>query len=163
MADVNLEKRAVEVYETLCAALDKLNFKYEKEGKDSDGDYTVRFSGVGDDLPMEFVMFCDVNRQLVRVMSQMPFKFSPEKRVEGALVTCRANYMMVDGNFDYDFETGKVIFKITTSYRDSLIDQELLLYMVRLAISMVDEFNDKFFAVDKGLMSVDDFMQKYKS
>lgn len=163
MDDVKMEKRAIEVYETLCSALDQLNFKYEKEGKDSDGDYTVRFSGVGDDLPMEFVMFCDVGRQLVRVMSQMPFAFSEDKRVEGALVTCRANYMMVDGNFDYDFTTGKVVFKITSSFRDSLIDGELLLYMVRLAISMVDEFNDKFFAVDKGMMSVDEFMQKYKA
>lgn len=162
MEDVKMEKRAIEVYETLCSALDKLNFKYEKEGKDSDGDYTVRFSGVGDDLPMEFVMFCDVGRQLIRVMSQMPFAFSEDKRVEGALVTCRANYMMVDGNFDYDFTTGKVVFKITSSFRDSLIDGELLLYMVRLAISMVDEFNDQFFAVDKGMMSVDEFMQKYK-
>ncbi len=163
MEDVKNEKRAIEVYETLCSALDKLNFKYEKEGKDADGDYTVRFSGVGEDLPMEFVMFCDVGRQLVRVMSQMPFAFSQDKRVEGALVTCRANYMMVDGNFDYDFETGKIIFKITSSFRDSLVDEELLLYMIRLAVSMVDEFNDKFFAVDKGLMSVDDFMQKYKA
>lgn len=162
MEDVKMEKRAIEVYETLCSALDKLNFKYEKEGKDSDGDYTVRFSGVGDDLPMEFVMFCDVGRQLIRVMSQMPFAFSEDKRVEGALVTCRANYLMVDGNFDYDFTTGKVVFKITSSFRDSLIDGELLLYMVRLAISMVDEFNDQFFAVDKGMMSVDEFMQKYK-
>ena len=87
MEDVKNEKRAIEVYETLCSALDKLNFKYEKEGKDADGDYTVRFSGVGEDLPMEFVMFCDVGRQLVRVMSQMPFAFSQDKQIGRA--SCR--------------------------------------------------------------------------
>lgn len=157
----NLEKRAMEVYNTLCNALDKLNFHYTKEGRDSDGDYTIRFSATGEDLPMGFVMFADTDKQLVRLMSKLPFAFSANKRLEGAIVTCRANYRMIDGNFDYDYETGSIIFKVTTSYMSSLLDEELLLYMVRLACSMVDEFNDKFLAVDKGMMSVEDFLKKY--
>lgn len=161
MAETELEKRAVEVYETLCNALDKLDFKYEKEGKDSDGDYVIRFGMVGDDLPMDFIMFTDVDRQLVRVMSQLPFAFSEGKRLEGAIATCRANYRMIDGNFDYDYNTGKIIFKVTTSYRGSLLDEELLLYMIRLASSMVDEFNDKFLALDRGVMSLEEFLAKY--
>ena len=161
MADAKLEKKAIEVYETLCSALDKHGLKYEKEGKDKDGDYTVRFTAVGEDLPMEFVVFVDVERQLVRLMSQMPFRFSEGKRIEGAIVTSRANYRMVDGNFDYDYTTGRTIYKMTSSIRDSLISEDLLFYMVSCAYSMVDEFNDKFFMIDKGGMSVEDFLKKY--
>lgn len=161
MQDEKLEQRAIEVYETLCGMLDKLDFHYEKVGKDADGDYLIRFDMTGDDLPMSFVMFMDVDRQLIRVMSQMPFAFPEDKRVEGAIVTCRANYKMVDGNFDYNFLNGRTVFKITTSYRDSLIDEELLLYMIKLAASMVDEFNDKFYAVGMGVKSVEQFLAKY--
>lgn len=160
MADMDLDKRALEVYDTLCAALDKLNFKYKKEGKDGD-DYVIRFGMVGDDLPMDFVMFVDGKRQLVRILSPLPFVFSEDKRLEGAIVTCRANYRMVNGCFDYDYKTGRTLFKITTSYRGSLIDSDLLIFMIGLANNMVDEFNDKFFAVDKGFMSVEDFLNKY--
>lgn len=161
MADAKLEKKAIEVYETLCRALDAHELKYTKEGKDKDGDYTVRFTAVGDDLPMDFVVFVDVERQLVRLMSQMPFKFSEGKRLEGAIVTSRANYLMVDGNFDYDYNTGNVIYKMTSSIRDSLISEDLLFYMVSCAYSMVDEFNDKFLMVDKGAISLEEFFKQY--
>ena len=85
------EKRAAEVYEQLCGMLDKMDFHYSKEGKDKDGDYVILFSFTGDDLPMQFVMFMDVDRQLIRLMSKMPFAFSEEKRVDGAVVVSRAN------------------------------------------------------------------------
>lgn len=161
MADEKLEKRAERVFEDLCKALDNNKIKYQKEGLDQDGDWTVRFSFGGDDLPMDFVMFVDTKRQLVRVMSMMPFTFSEAKRVEGAIVVGRANYKMVDGCFDYNVETGKIIFKITASYIDSILGDDAFMYMIHLAVNMVDEFNDKFFMVDKGMMSVDQFIEKY--
>lgn len=155
------EQRAIEVYEQLCGMLDKMNFHYTKEGKDKDGDYLIHFAFSGDDLPMQFVMFMDVNRQLIRLMSKLPFAFSEGKRVDGAVVVSRANYKMVDGNFDYNFATGEIIFKITTSFLDSVIGEDLLLYMIRLGVSMVDEFNDKFYAIDRGEMTVEEFLAKY--
>ena len=155
------EKRAAEVYEQLCVMLDKMDFHYSKEGKDKDGDYVILFSFTGDDLPMQFVMFMDVDRQLIRLMSKMPFAFSEEKRVDGAVVVSRANYRMVDGNFDYNFQTVEIIFKVTTSFLDSIIGEELFRYMIGFGVSMVDEFNDKFLAVDKGAMSVAEFLAKY--
>lgn len=155
------EKKALDVYETMCSVLERNGFDIAKEGKDDDGDYTVRFGAIGDDLPMEFVMFVDPDRSLIRLMSLMPFKFRPEKRVEGAIVTSAANTIMVDGNFDYDYETGQIIYKETSSYMDSLISEELLMYMIKLACNMVDEFNDKFLMVDNGSLSVEEFLERY--
>ena len=91
----------------------------------------------------------------------MPFRFSEGKRVEGAIVTSRANYVMVDGNFDYDYTTGSIVYKMTSSIRDSLISEDLLFYMVSCAFSMVDEFNDKFLMVDKGAISLEEFFKQY--
>lgn len=161
MANEKIEQRAIEVYESLCGMLDKMEFKYDKEGKDSDGDYVIRFSMAGDDLPMSFVMYMDVDRQLIRVLSLIPYAFPENKRVDGAIVTCRANYKMVDGNFDYNFGTGKITFRLTSSYRESIIDEELLLHMIQLSVAMVEEFNDKFMAVGMGMMSVEEFLNKY--
>lgn len=161
MEDAKLDKHAQSVYSTLCKLLDKRGLKYENVGKDKDGDWTVRFKGTGDDLPMEFVLFIDVKRQLIRMLSRMPFCFSEAKRIDGAIAVSHANYRMVDGDFDYNIDTGAIIFKMTSSIRNSLISEDLLNYMLNISINMTDEFNDKFFMLDKGQMTLQQFIDKY--
>lgn len=161
MADAKLDNHAKEVYETLCGVLDKKGIKYENIGKDSNGDWTVRFTGKGEDLPMECALFVDVERQLVCMMSRLPFSFSEEKRVDGAVVVTYANNKITDGYFDYNMETGRIIFKTTSSIRNSTISEELLNYMLSICITTVDEFNDKFLMIDKGLMTPEQFFAKY--
>ncbi len=102
----------------------------------------------------------DAERELVRMMSQLPFTFSEAKRLDGAIATSQANYKLVDGNFDYDFATGKIFFRLTSSFRGSLISKDLLNYMIDGSCYMVDEFNDKFLMIDKGLLTVDDVFRK---
>ena len=161
MVDEKKDKHAQSVHSTLCKLLDKRGLKYQNDGKDKDGDWTVRFKGTGDDLPMEFVLFIDTDRQLIRMLSRMPFCFSEGKRIDGAIAVSHANYRMVDGDFDYNMDTGGIIFKLTSSILNSLISEELLSYMLELSISMVDEFNDKFLMIDKGQMTLQQFIAKY--
>ena len=93
MADAALMARANEIYNGLCAALDARNWKYKKD----EAALVVFFGVNGEDVPMQFIIKVDADRQLVRVMSPLPFKMSKEKRMEGAIATCVANYGMVDG------------------------------------------------------------------
>ena len=69
---------------------------------------------------------------------------------------------MVDGSFDYDFITGSIIFRLTSSYRESLIGKELLAYMLMCACYTIDEYNDKFLMVAKNEMTIEEILDFVK-
>ena len=147
---------AQQVYETLCKALDRRGWKY---GKDEEK-LLVHFGVRGDDIPMNFIIVVDAERQLVRLMSPLPFKMSEEKRMEGAIATCAATYGMADGSFDYDLSNGEIVFRMTASIRESQLGEGLFQYMMSCACAMADKYNDQFLALDKGIMSIADFLAK---
>lgn len=155
MGDTVDLKKAKEVFDSLCEMLDGKNWHYEKH----EDDLAVTFTVGGDDIPMQFIMDVDAKRELVRLISPIPVIFDGDKRAEGAIATCQANYRLADGSFDYDFEKGKVYFRMTSSYRDSLISQNLLEYMMACAIFTVDEYNDKFLMLAKGHMPIEEFFK----
>lgn len=154
MADEKKMELAKQVYQTMCDAIDRRNWRY---GKDEEK-LLVHFGVNGDDIPMQFILIVDADRQLIRVMSQLPFKMSEDKRMEGAIATCVASYGMADGSFDYDLSNGAIVFRMTASFRDSVIGEGLFQYLISCSCAMVDKFNDQFLAIDKGLLSIGDFI-----
>lgn len=156
MADEKKMELAKQVYKTLCEAIESRQWRY---GKDEDK-LLVHFGVSGDDIPMQFILIVDAERQLVRLMSPMPYKMSEAKRMEGAIAACAASFGMADGSFDYDLSNGRIAFRMTASFRESLIGEGLFQYMISCSCAMVDKYNDQFLAIDKGLMSITDFIAK---
>ncbi len=123
-------------------------------------DLVVTFILGGDDIPMQFVLNVDSDRQLIRLLSPIPVTFEGDKRIEGAIATCQANYRIADGSFDFDFKQGRILFRMTSSYIDSLISKDVFEYMVAVASYTVDEYNDKFFMLAKGQLPIEEFFKK---
>ena len=156
MVDENKMELAKQVYQTLCEAIERREWNF---GKDEER-LLVHFGVSGDDIPMQFILIVDAERQLIRLMSPMPFKMSESKRMEGAIATCAATFGMADGSFDYDLSDGTIVFRMTASFRESLIGEGLFQYMFSCSCAMVDKYNDQFLALDKGIMSITDFIAK---
>ena len=154
MAEYDMRK-AVEVYDTLCSMLDNINWKYEKVEEK----LMIKSGVKGDDLPIDFLMIVKPNSEVVQFISSLPFNMPEDKRVEGALAICAANYGMVNGSFDYDLSDGQILFRLTTSYRESLLSEALLEYMVMVSASTIDKYNDRFFMLAKGMISLEQFME----
>lgn len=154
MADEKKLAQAKTVYDTLCGAIERRNWHYSKDEER----LLVHFTVSGEDIPMNFLMIVDADRQLVRVLSPMPFKMPEDKRMEGAIATCVASYGLRDGSFDYDISDGTIAFRMTQSYRESEIGDGLLQYMISFTCTVVDVYNDKFLAIGKGMMSISDFI-----
>lgn len=153
--ELNMEK-AKEVYATLIRMLDGIEWKYEKHE-----DELLIKSGVrGDDLPIDFIMVVRPKNQVVQFISSMPFNMPEDKRVDGAIAVAVANYGLVDGSFDYDLRDGEIRFRLTCSYRESTLSEELFNYMVMVSASTVDNYNDKFFMISKGMMTVQQFIEQ---
>jgi len=90
-----------------------------------------------------------------------PFEFRKEKRVDGAIAVCAANYGLADGFFKYDITDGKIMFKLTSSFCDSDIAEDLLEYVIHYSISVIDEYNDQFLAINKGYLDLDSFVANH--
>lgn len=156
MADEKKMELAQKVYQTLCDALDSRNWRYMND----DDKLLVHFGVNGDDIPMKFIIVVDADRQLVRLMSPLSFKMSESKRIEGAIATTVASYGMNDGSFDYDMSEGEIVYRLTQCFRDSTIGMGLFHYMIDYSCAVVDAYNEKFLALEKGLMSLQDFIAK---
>ena len=158
MALSNQNNSAETVYADLCAILEKKGWKYHRH----DDDLSVTFGIIGDDLPMDFVLVIDEGRQLLRVFSKLPLTVPEEKRMDMAIATCAATFRLADGSFDYDLAEGRVVYRLTASFRQSRIGEGLFQYLIRCSASIVDAYNDRFFALCKGIITLDDFLAQEK-
>jgi hypothetical protein len=156
MIDETKMAHAQQVYQTLCEAIERRQWKF---GKD-EAKLLVHFGVRGDDMLMNFILMVDAERQLIRLLSPMPYKMSEGKRMEGAIATCAASYGMADGSFDYNLATGEIVFRMTASFRESVIGEGLFQYMISCSCAMVDKYNDQFLGIDKGELSIGEFIAK---
>lgn len=156
MVDEKKMALAKQVYRTLCEAIENREWSFKKE----EDKLLVYFGVNDDDIPMQFIIIVDAERQLIRLMSPLPFKMSEDKRLDGAIAACAASFGMADGSFDYDLSDGSIVFRMTASFRESIIGEGLFQYMISCSCAMVEKYNDQFLALDKGTISIADFIKK---
>lgn len=149
-------KEAKKVFDSLVKMLDERDWNYEKH----EDELLIRSGIKGEDLPIEFLMVVKPKNQLVQFLSKLPFSFPDDKRVDGAIAICVANYGLIDGSFDYDINDGEIIFRLNSSYRESVLGPDLFEYMIMVSASTIDNYNDKFFMLAKGMMTIQQFLEQ---
>lgn len=147
---------AGQTYQTAIRALEKRNWRFNR----IDEKMALYFKVNGDDIPLDIILTVDAGRQVVRLSSPLPFKMSEQKRVEGAVAACAASYGMVDGCFEYDLSDGMLVYKVTTSFVDSIIGEGAINYLIDCACALADHYNDLFLALDKGMIDLGTFISK---
>ena len=147
-------KQAQAVFRSVCEMLDEHGWRYSKD----ESNLLISCSARGEDLPMEIRIRINDDLQIITLYSQMPFLIPENRRKALAVAVCAANNSLVDGSFDYDYRTGGIVFRLTSSYRDSLIGKDVFEYMLMCSFAMVDEYNDKFLMVAKSEMSNEEIL-----
>ena len=153
--DKYLENLAKESYQSLLKSLDEIKWHYTTLSSKMAVRYTVNSK----DLPIEFYLKVDAETQLIIAISRLPLRVIENKRAEIALAVNHVNFKLADGNFDFDVEKGLIYYKMSISYRDSLIGDKLVEYLLNVSAGTVDRFNDKFDAIAKGELSIDEFLE----
>ena len=145
---------AKEAFKAVCNMLDSANLKY-----DTDVSELKIICGIqGDDFPVRMQIMIDEDHTLVALYSQMPFDVPEDKRIEFALAISKVNNSLADGSFDYDMRDGSILFRLTLSYCDSVIGSEAFFYQLLVSFKTIDQYNDKFFMLSKGAISIEDFL-----
>lgn len=145
MIDEKDLKQAQAVYSTLCEHLDEHKLKYDKK----EDKFSVFFTLQGEDLPIDINITVDTERDIIILMSHMPFAVPEDRRASVGFAVSMINCKLVGGSFDYNHFDGDIIFRFTTSYRGSLIGKELFGFMIGCSFNTIDEYNDKLFMVTK--------------
>ncbi len=70
-----------------------------------------------------------------------------------ALAICIINDNLVDGNFDMDVTKGSLCYRMSLSFRESLISEEAFDFFIDYAVYVIDEFNDKLLMLAKGMLT----------
>ena len=155
MADEKEIRQAKTAYDTLCEMLKEREWHYESD----EDNFTIMCGARGEDLPMEIRVQVDPERLIVTLLSQMPFSVPEDKRVEMALAVSAVNYALVDGSFDYNFVDGTLLFRMTSSYRESLVGKDMFEYMLYVSCKTIDDYNDKFLMIIKEKMTLEDLVK----
>lgn len=154
MAEQNNLVQAKEVFSTLCRTLDKHEWHFKKDEEK----LSIECSAQGDDLPMELTVKVDADRMLILLISHMPFVVKEDKRLDVAIAVSAINNALVDGCFDYDVATGHMFFRMSNSFLESKIGDEVFSYMLFCSCQTIDIYNDKLLMLAKGMMSVEQFL-----
>ena len=155
MAEEIKELTAKKVYDTVIAVLDERKWHYSTEEN-----MVKRYNVKGDDLPMEFVISINADRQMFEIFSPFSFTFSEEKRVEGAVAACALNNRILYGCFDYKFENGNFCYRFSMPFDESEIGSKLIDFLISCSCSIVDDYNDVIFAFANGYLDVNGFMER---
>lgn len=151
-------KQANEMFKLFCEMLEENNWHYIKDEEN----LTIGCGAMGDDLPIAITVRIDIQKQLVYVMSKLPFTVPEDRRPALAVAVSQANNGMADGNFDFDYKNGNILFRITSSFCGSLIGKKLFEYMLMCACYIIDEYNDKFLLLTQNNMTVEDILNFIK-
>ena len=59
-------------------------------------------------------------------------------------------------------EDGEVRFRVAQSYRGIVMNDDMIRYLLSITFSTTDTYNDRFFMFGKGLMTLEQFIEKEK-
>lgn len=156
MAEEKDLQAARKVFATMCSTLDGHDWKYEK---DTDN-LTIDCTAQGDDLPMDITIRVDPDKHIVLLFSRLPYTVAEDKRLDVAVAVSVVNNNLVDGSFDYDIKSGRLYFRMTTSFLESSIGSDAFTYMLFCSCQIIDEYNDKFLMIAKNMLSLEQFIAK---
>lgn len=148
-------------YQCIKGYLDKHNLRYN-EDNDSKSAFYLTFETK--DFPIQNKISVMEKPNLLSLYSYFDFEVEEEKRVETLMGISMINFELSSGCFDFDLNTGHIIFRIQTCYpKSGQVEDEFIDYLLMLTNHIVDYFNDKLFFLISGKSSLEDFYQQVKA
>ncbi len=143
------------IYEQLCTHLEAAGWKFTRH----DDERIVTMGMRGDDLPIELLLHVR-EEHVLYLHSKLPFTVPEDKRVDAAIACTAINYRLINGCFQLDIGDGELSFRMAMPYSGADLSLEQVKYMVVVASSTVDDYNDKFLMLIKDKLSIQDFISE---
>ncbi|MCM1439109.1 MAG: YbjN domain-containing protein [Roseburia sp.] len=138
MSEKTSVKFAKKNFKTLCKTLDQNKWKYEKDKKNFKINIDPDFNDVDFNVRISF------NTGLEIISVYIPVSTAPRDRREiAAIAVSVANYDFIAGSFDYNCMSGNIIFRMTSTYADSLLSAKVFEYLLNQSCKIVKNYRSK--------------------
>ena len=152
MKDMN---KARAVYDTVCAALDKMKWVYDKEEEE----LAITTGAKGTDLPIDIIIRVLPEAEVLSVQVPFAFDVPDEHSIDVAIAITAANYGLIRGCFDYDMTTGDIRFRVSAPYNgNTSLAAEVVEMLVLIAATTVDSYQSRLLMVAKGIVTPSKFL-----
>ena len=104
-----------------------------------------------DNTPIRDAHF-DVRMEFERFVCYFNFRDTPSKDQQKELVEfiTRANFNLVIGNFEFDYESGKIRFKSSFDFSNEILTETLIRNTIQSAMDVVEQYADVLVEVLRG-------------
>ncbi len=143
--------------EVLLAMLEHRKLKYTIEER-TDVRTHIRIHFTGEDLPMTLHIILRTDRQIVSVLSVMPFRIDEARRNDAAIAVTAANHGLIDGSFDLNMQTGEIRFRLTSCFIGTVLSEALYAYLMFVSAETIDRYNDRFRDLNEGKLDLEGFL-----
>lgn len=136
---MKITEQIQKTYQTTIQALKNLDLTFEEHFDD-----LVIVSGAkGNEMPVPLVINVNTNNEVLAIYSELPLNIDEKARNRIAVAINMINYSIVNGSFDYDYNSGRVIFRMA----HYLPENDFTVYDVRRMIVItcgtVNRFNHR--------------------
>ncbi|MBQ7408578.1 MAG: hypothetical protein IJW13_04815 [Clostridia bacterium] len=138
------------VFQTVKNALDNIGWHYDA----NEQELRISLGVDGDDIPMDFDISIDSEKEIINLYSHMPFELNDEKQLELSLATNFINNQLIDGSFDYSPKDKVLLFRMSCCYVDSLLSTKVIDYMLDFSCFATDKYNDKLAKLNQGSITL---------
>lgn len=143
------------VLKNITNVLEREKIEYLKDEKN----LKISFS-VNKYLKADFVFKINSEKMLVSLISKIPYIVKQDKIEDLAAAVCFINNFTANGCFDFDINTGEMLFRMTNNFLESLIGEEVYEYMIDCSINMLIEYSEQLILLARGSISLDEFVDR---
>lgn len=140
------------IYETVCSTLDNMKINYKRH----DDDLVITFGHKGDDMNHDLIIAVNAKQEVVKIIEQLPYNIDPSKAADVAMAVCYVNEQLLTGGFEYGMGD-TLAYSVNHAYTGSLIGEETIKRLILALVFTVEEYDDKFMALNKGYIKPEDF------
>lgn len=153
----SVQKR--DIFGKMTAALDEMGWKYDK-----DEAHGVVRSGVNiGDYYVNLVMVVKERNDVIQLLAKLPFSAGEDYQVDTVMALAVANYGLIDGSFDFDFNGRNIFFRLSACVKDCEMGGGLIKYIITTAASTVEHYISKFADIACGKLALETFMDEEKN
>lgn len=149
------KKKSAEIYRRVNRIIREIGWRC----KSNEDKLTVSFDYLGEDIPMTFDISVNQYDKVLILKSGLPFLVRADKKKDLAVACCIVSNLLMDGCFSYNRQDDKIEYKMTYSFENVTVNESFLKYIISCSINTVEIFNDKLHALNKGQITMKQFIE----
>ena len=152
-----VEKKIMEKnYKLLCKMLDDKGWKYDTDAEK----YKISCDVEGENGTYSVRMYLDDERAVAITWVFIDLKVPSSMQETMSLAINAINSYVIHGVFDYGQEKGNLLYRCTSTFRESIVSEEWFEYLLDVACVTTDNHLSKLRRLVKGYLTLDELIEE---